>query len=95
MVIDIDLNRCLPLFDPKQFGALKGRSTMHERVELLHTWNEALDQRKCVRVLFVDFQKAFDYVDHTTVIPYVNSSASQMEPLASVAVCELSVFVSL
>jgi len=62
------LNRCMPLFDPKQFGALKGRSTTHELVELLHTWNEALDQRKCVRVLFVDFQKTFDHVDHTTVI---------------------------
>ena len=51
-----------------QFGALRGRSTTHALVDMLHTWHQALDQHKLARILFVDFSKAFDRVDHTTVI---------------------------
>jgi len=46
----------------------KGCSTTHELVALLHKWNKALDQRKCIWVFFVNFKKTFDHVDHTTVI---------------------------
>jgi len=35
---------------------------------MTHTWYQALDQSASARVLFVDFSKAFDRVDHTTVI---------------------------
>jgi len=55
-------------FDKKQFGAIKGRSTSHALVDMLHTWNKALDEEQSVRVLFIDYAKAFDHVDHKTVM---------------------------
>jgi len=35
---------------------------------MLHHWSSALDNRKSVRLLFVDYAKAFDHVDHVTVV---------------------------
>ena len=55
-------------FDQKQFGAIRGRSTSHALVDMMHTWHRAMDERKSARVLFVDYAKAFDHVDHHTVI---------------------------
>lgn len=55
-------------FDPKQFGAIKGRSTSHALVDILHKWHRALDSRQAVRIVFVDYAKAFDHVDHPTVM---------------------------
>jgi hypothetical protein len=55
-------------FDRRQYGALKGRSTTHALIDILHTWHQALDDRNSARVLFIDFSKAFDHVDHTTVL---------------------------
>ena len=55
-------------FDTKQFGAIRGRSTSHALVDILHTWNKALDDEQSVRVLFIDYAKAFDHVDHETVM---------------------------
>jgi len=51
-------------FDKKQFGALKGRSTTHALVDMVHTWHKAVDDQKSVRIMFVDNAKAFDHVDH-------------------------------
>jgi hypothetical protein len=57
-----------PQLDTRQFGALKGRSTVHALVDMLHNWYKALDQRQSVRTLFIDYSKAFDHVDHATVV---------------------------
>ena len=55
--------------DPHQFGSLQGSSTVHALIELLHLWHKALDTpRNMVRVLMLDFAKAFDRVNHTTVL---------------------------
>ena len=35
---------------------------------MLHIWLKALDQSQLARVMFVDFSKAFDRVDHTVAI---------------------------
>ena len=35
---------------------------------MLHHWHCAVDNSKSVRVLFVDYAKAFDHVDHSTVV---------------------------
>ena len=32
------------------------------------TWHKALDEGKCIAVLFIDYQKAFDSVSHSTVL---------------------------
>jgi len=47
---------------------LRGRSTTHALVDMLHIWHKALDQSQLARVMFVDFSKAFDRIDHTVVI---------------------------
>ena len=41
--------------DDHQFGALKGRSTTHALVDILHHWHKALDEGQSVHVLFVDY----------------------------------------
>ena len=55
-------------FDKKQFGAIKGRSTSHALVDIMHKWHKAMDERNAIRVVFIDYAKAFDHVDHLTVI---------------------------
>jgi len=35
---------------------------------MLHHWHKALDEGQSVRILFVDYAKAFDHVDHCVVI---------------------------
>ena len=56
------------LLDTKQFGALKGRSTTHALVDILHNWNAAHDSGSSIRAVFVDYAKAFDDVDHSILI---------------------------
>ena len=55
-------------FDEKEFGALRGRSTVHALIDILHLWHQALDKTHSVRVLFIDFTKAFDHVDYVIVL---------------------------
>jgi len=54
--------------DKYQYGALRGKSTTHELVDILHHWHEAIDNHSSVRVVFIDYAKAFDHVDHSTVV---------------------------
>jgi len=62
------LNKIQPNLAENQFGVLKGKSTSHALVAVLHTWCCALDAGESVRALFVDFSKAFDRVDHTLLL---------------------------
>jgi hypothetical protein len=62
------LSKIADKFDARQFGALKRRSTVHALIDITHTWHQALDHKNSVRALFVDYAKAFDHVDHTTVL---------------------------
>jgi hypothetical protein len=52
-------------FDPRQFGALKGRSTTHAHIT--HIWHQALDDHNSARLLFINYSKASDHVDHKIV----------------------------
>jgi len=54
--------------DTRQFGALKGRSTTHALIGMLHHWHAAVYSGSSVQVLFVDYAKAFDHIDHNLVI---------------------------
>ena len=50
--------------DPQQYGAVSGSSTVHALVEMVHKWHHALDSPgRIVRILLLDFSKAFDRVD--------------------------------
>jgi hypothetical protein len=55
-------------FDARQFGALRGRSITHALIDIIHMWQRALDDRHSVRALFIDYKKAFDHIDHSTVL---------------------------
>ena len=55
--------------DPRQFGSLKGTSTVMALVEMYHQWVTALDKPgRIVRILLLDFRKAFDLVDHAILL---------------------------
>ena len=62
------LNELDGKLDNCQYGALRGRSTAHELIDILHHWHEALDNNSSIRAVFVDYAKAFDHVDHSVVI---------------------------
>ena len=55
--------------DPKQYGNLKGKSTTHYLVDLLDFVLKGLEEKNTMAlILLVDFQKAFDYIDHTVAV---------------------------
>ena len=61
-------NQVIDKIDLKQF-ALPGISTTHALIYLLHCILEALDNSHCyARILFTDFSKGFDVVDHSVLV---------------------------
>ena len=52
------------LSSDRQWGFRKGYSTESLWLHLTEVWKEALDDGRKVGVLFIDFRKAFDCVDH-------------------------------
>ena len=54
--------------DPHQYGALKGLSTTHALLDMLTHWHIAIHTRQSARILLLDYSKAFDLVDHNTLI---------------------------
>ena len=61
--------------DPQQYGSIKGSSTVHALVELVHRWQEALDVPGTVlRVLLLDYCKAFDRVYHSILLRKLSAS---------------------
>ena len=59
----------LPNVTPSQYGGLAGSSTTLALLNLLHNWYQALDQpHAIIRVLFLDFTKAFDLINHNKLL---------------------------
>ena len=54
--------------DSSQYGGLKGLSTTHALVDMVHTWLLAAEERKVSHVVLLDYRKAFDHVDHSVLI---------------------------
>ena len=55
--------------DPKQFGSLKGSSTVDALISMSHCWYSNTDGNgKTVRVFLLDFSKAFDRINHKILI---------------------------
>lgn len=52
------------LCDNEQHGFVKGKSTATQLVEMTHEWSLLINQKKCFDVIYFDFSKAFDSVDH-------------------------------
>ena len=54
--------------DPNQFGNTKGRSTLLALIRFTHLLFSSSDNsRNIIRVLFVDFRKAFELIDHSVL----------------------------
>ena len=59
----------LSSIDPNQYGFIPGSSTTFALISMLHHWLGATDGTgAAIRTAFVDFRKAFDLVDHQTLI---------------------------
>ena len=50
------------LFTNRQFGFLKGRSTVTQLLQILRDRSEALESGGRIDVIYTDFEKAFDKV---------------------------------
>jgi len=48
------------LFTYKQFGFLKGRSTVTQLLQILDDWTETLELRGRIGIVYTDFEKVFD-----------------------------------
>ena len=55
-------------FSDKQFGFIKGRSTVIQLLTILDDWTQQLDLGNQVDVIYTDFEKAFDKVPHQALI---------------------------
>ena len=52
-----------------QYGRLPGSSAVHALVNLVHKWYKAMDEsHRVVRIIFLDFQKAFDLIDRNRLL---------------------------
>ena len=58
----------LEVIDSNQFEAIPNSSTLHALTSMMHTWAQATDGTgSAVRVVCLDYRKAFDLVDHGTL----------------------------
>ena len=58
-----------PLLDINQFGCTARRSTTHALIKLTNEWFKASDNsNNIIRILFLDFSKAFDFIDHNILL---------------------------
>ena len=49
-------------FSNKQFGFLKGRSTVLQLLHIMDEWTECLENGGQIKAIYSDFEKAFDKV---------------------------------
>jgi hypothetical protein len=61
------------LFSKKQYGFIKGRSTVSQLLSLLDEWTEALEQGGQIDVIYTDLEKAFDKVPHNQLLRKLKS----------------------
>ena len=56
------------LFNSKQFGFIKGRSTVLQLLYVLDMWVKNLEEGDQIDVIYTDFAKDFDKVPHCRLI---------------------------
>jgi retron-type reverse transcriptase len=60
-------------FCDRQFGFIKGRSTVLQLLVLLDEWTKILDKGGQIDIIYTDFEKAFDKVSHTLLLQKLQS----------------------
>ena len=70
------------MLSDKQFGFIKGRSTVLQLLQVMDQWTAALDAGDAVDVIFCDFMKAFDKVPHGRLLDTLKSYGFR-DPLLS------------
>ena len=64
----------LKILDPNQFGVISGSPTSHALTKMIHRYTEATNgSGASVRVVLFDYQKAFDFVHHSIIVPKLES----------------------
>ena len=64
----------LEIIDPNQFGAIPKSSTTQALISMMHAWTSATDGTgAAVRIIFLDYKKAFDLIDHRIFVDKVLS----------------------
>ena len=61
------------LFSNKQYGFIKGRSTVLQLLKVLDKWTECLETGGQIDVIYTDLEKAFDKVPHKRLISKLRS----------------------
>ena len=56
------------LFTNKQFGFLKGRSTVSQLLQIFGRLDKTLESSGRIDVVYMDFEKAFDKVPHKRLL---------------------------
>ena len=64
----VDYMKSNNFFTNKQFGFLKGRSTVLQLLKVIDRWTEILDSGGWVDAIYCDFRKAFDTVPHRRLL---------------------------
>ena len=55
--------------DPRQFGTIPDSCTTQALISMLHSWNRSTNENgTTVRVVLLDFRKAFDLIDHHILV---------------------------
>lgn len=78
-----------------QHGFVKNRSTTTNLCEMVQSFSQALDRRSQVDVIYTDFAKAFDRVDHSLLLTKLNLiglSANLLKLFKSI-LCDQTQFV--
>ena len=56
------------LFSNKQYGFIKGRSTVLQLLKVTDDWVKALEEGGQIDIVYTDFEKAFDKISHQRLI---------------------------
>lgn len=65
IIVHLEVNQ---LLNDCQHGFRSGKSTVTQLIQTIHDFSSAIDDRKQVDVICIDFAKAFDVVNHTKLL---------------------------
>ena len=75
-VVRVDLVNCMDfyqLWDKRQHGSRRGRSTLSQLLEHHDTVISAMEEGHNLDVVYLDFAKAYDKIDHCTLLHKVRA----------------------